>query len=37
MGEKINASRFSSEGLKEGNRLEEPGIDWRIILKLWAG
>lgn len=34
MGEKINASRFSSEGLKEGNRLEEPGIDWRIILKL---
>jgi len=33
MGEKINASRFSSERLKERDHLEEPGINWRIILK----
>jgi hypothetical protein len=33
MREKINASRFSSEGLKEGAHLEEPGINWRMILK----
>jgi hypothetical protein len=37
MGEKVNASRFSSEGLKEGDHLEKPGINLRIILKLWAG
>jgi hypothetical protein len=33
MEEKLNASRFSSERLKEGDHLEEPGINWRIILK----
>jgi hypothetical protein len=33
IGEKINASGFSSGGLKEGDHLEEPGINWRITLK----